>query len=589
MKKFTLLLIAVIACVSVMQANDDPFKQDILRSSIYNNIPSAYQQLGETKIYYSIDRRYAAGPGYQYGVSILGEINGQYYSSTYGTASYDDGAGAGFIAAFKVNDGTATYLNALTGTSSNGVNVTARLEPQGDVCARIVYTLTNTNNSAVTVQAGVWGDIMIGTNDYAPLSRLVHDGNTYGLKLKYQAEETAPLMCALFGEGVTGVTPADDYWFGYYRNNYNANEIIGNYDNRIQGTFSSYEDENYMVEDGDYDCGMGFCWKDRTIEAGESIELSYLISVGEYDFEEPIVPGEDVFTYNIDVYDFDGWNDLTVAHPARIWGYYEHPYGQAGYIEYCVDGGEWIRIETPLTSGEDYDLPFNMMFNSDINTTHTLEVRFNDGLDNYTYLEGFSWTDVRSYEATGTDAVYNGEAKTFVVNINGETFTYVTEYVVPGEYKVGTYEGDYDDNTIGIKDIIVTIDKAPCEYEVVLPLQETEYDGQPHAATVTVPEGSGEVTIIYVNAETGERTTEAPVEPGIYDVYITITEGEYYYGIGETYVGQFEIVDGMTAVSELSVDTKDNGAWYTIDGIRVAAPTQSGIYIHNGKKYVIVK
>ena len=305
-----------------------------------------------------------------------------------------------------------------------------------------------------------------------------------------------------------------------------------------------------------------------------------------------VMQADDVFTCNVDVYNFDGWNDLTVAHPAHIWGNYEHPYGQAGYIEYCVDGEwEWIRIENELISGEDYDLPFNIMFNSDITTEHTLELRFTDGLGNYIDLEGLSWADVRSYEATGTDAVYNGEAKTFVVNINGETLTFVTEFVVPGEYTVGTYEGDYDDNTIGIKDIIVTIDKAPCEYEVVLPLQETEYDGQPHGATVTVPEGSGEVTIIYENTETGEResTTEAPTEPGIYDVYISITEGEYYYGIDETYVGQFEIVGDMTAVNELAVDTKDNGAWYTIDGIRVAAPTQSGIYIHNGKKYVIVK
>ena len=305
-----------------------------------------------------------------------------------------------------------------------------------------------------------------------------------------------------------------------------------------------------------------------------------------------VMQADEVFTYNVDVYNFDGWNDLSVEHPAHIWGSYEHPYGQAGYIEYRVDGewnGGWIRIETELTSGEDYDLPFNMMFDSDSYTEHTLELRYNDGLDNHIDLEGLSWTDVRSYEATGTDAVYDGEAKTFEVNINDETLTFVTDLVVPGEYMVGTYEGNYDDNTIGIKDIIVTIDKAPCEYEVVLPLEETEYDGQPHGATVTVPEGSGEVTIIYENTETDERTTEAPIESGIYDVYISITEGECYYGIDETYAGQFEIADVMTAVNELAVDTKDNGAWYTIDGIRVAAPTQSGIYIHNGKKYVIVK
>ena len=136
--------------------------------------------------------------------------------------------------------------------------------------------------------------------------------------------------------------------------------------------------------------------------------------------------------------------------------------------------------------------------------------------------------------------------------------------------------------------IIVNIDKAPCQYEVILPFEKIEYDGEAHGATVIVPEGSGDVTIIYENAISGERTTEEPVEPGLYDVYIIITEGEYYYGIDETNVGQFEITAPETAVEELSTSTMDNGAWYTIDGRRVAAPT-NGVYIHNGKKYVIVK
>jgi hypothetical protein len=572
MKKFTFVLIALIACGFAMQMNAQ--EKDHSRSTIYSYLPDGFEQVGETSLYYDIALRSAAGPGSQYGISILGEIDGMYYSSTY---QYG-GPGAGFIAALKVGNNSATYLNALNGTTSNGVTMTARVEPQGEVCARIVYTLTNNNNSAVTVQAGVWGDIMIGDNDYAPLSRLKNNSDeTYGIKMKYQNTEDSPLLCALFGEGITGVTAADDYWFGRYNTNYYASEIVGNY----------YPGSNYMQENGSYDSGLGFCWKDRTIEAGESIELSYLISVGEVDFEEPIVPGEDVFTYNVEAYNFDGWNDLTVAHPAHIWGYYEHPYGQTGYIEYCVDGGEWIRIETPLTSGEEYDLPFDMMFNNDIETIHTLELRFTDGLDNYTNLDGLSWTDVRSYEVTGTEAVYNGEPHTFIITINGfEPLTFTTDYVVPGEYTVGSFEGNYDYNTIGFENIIVTIDKAPCVYDVELPFPRIEYDGDAHAATVTVPEGSGEVTIIYENA-VGERTTEAPTEVGVYDVYIIITEGDYYYGIPETYVGQFEIYSPEVSVDELTVGTNDNGAWYTIDGRRVAAPTERGIYIHNGKKYIV--
>ena len=602
MKKFTLLLVALIAGVCVLQAA--PGKAP-MRSAIFNSLPSGFQQLGNTSIYYNVSEREAAGPGEQTGFSILGKIGNQYYSSTYEAnqnhlfyTEYREGAG--FIAAFRVNGGTANYLNAATGNTVNGVNMKARIEPQGEVCARIVYTLTNNNNQAVSVDAGVWADIMIGDNDEAPLERLnMSTGEAYGIKMKHDNNsETPPLLCVLFGEHLTGVTPIDSFWFGFFSSNWHANEICGEYSSYIYNTNTNWGQsysQYYMIENGSYDSGLGFCWKDRTIEAGESIELSYLISVGEIDFQEPIIPdpepepGEDIFTYNIEAFDCDAWNDLSADHPIHIWGHYEHPYGQAGYLEYQVDDENGWHSLGELTSGEDYEFNFNISFNENRDTDHLIAVRFNDGLDNYTNLDGLSWIDVRSFEATGTDAVYNGEAHNFDVVINGETLTFVTDLVVPGEYTVGTYEGDFDKNTIGIKDIIVTIDKAPCQYEVELPFEKTEYDGEPHAATVTVPEGSGEVTIIYENAVSGERTTEAPVEPGVYDVYIIITEGEYYYGIDETNVGQFEIVAQETAINELATSTMDNGAWYTIDGRRVTAPTQSGVYIHNGKKYVIVK
>ena len=598
MKKFTILLVALIAGVCIMQAA--PGKAP-MRSAIFNSLPSGFQQLGNTSIYYNVSEREAAGPGEQTGYSILGKIGDQYYSSTYEAneshlfyTEYHEGAG--FIAAFQVNGGNANYLNAATGTNANGVNMKARIEPQGEVCARIVYTLTNNNNEAVTVNAGVWADIMIGNNDEAPLECLkTSTGATYGIKMKYRNEENSPLLCALFGEHLTGVTPADDYWFGFFSTNWHAGEICGNYSNYVYPTATNWGQsyaQYYMVENGNYDSGLGFCWKDREIQAGESIELSYLISVGEIDFEEPIIPdpepGEDIFTYNIEAFDCDAWNDLSADHPIHVWGHYEHPYGQAGYLEYQVDDENGWHSMGELTSGEDYEFNFNISFNENRTTDHVIAVRFNDGLDNYTELDGLSWIDVRSFEATGTDAVYNGMPQTFVVTINGETFTYETDYVVPGEYNVGTYEGAFEDNTIGVKDIIVNIDKAPCQYEVILPFEKIEYDGEAHGATVIVPEGSGDVTIIYENAISGERTTEAPVEPGLYDVYIIITEGEYYYGIDETNVGQFEITAPETAVEELSTSTMDNGAWYTIDGRRVAAPT-NGVYIHNGKKYVIVK
>ena len=490
MKKFTFLLVALVAFALQINAQDE---KDHSRSAIFNDLPAGYEQVGETSIYYDIDYRRAAGAGYQYGISILGEINGQYYSSTY---EYG-GGGAGFIAALKVDNNNATYLNALEGTTSNGVTMTARIEAQGDVAAKIVYSLKNNNSQAVTVSAGVWGDVMIGNNDYAPLSCLKNNnGETYGIKMKYNNDDGAPLLCALFGEGITGTTPADDYWFGYYYTNYYANEICGDY------SAGSY----YMQENGNYDSGMGFCWKNRTIEAGETLELSYVISVGEVDFEEPIVPGEDLFTYNVEAYDIEAWNDLGTAHPAHIWGYYEHPYGQEAYIEYQVDGGEWMRIPTPLVSGEEYNLDFQMYFDQENLTLHTLNLRFTLGLGDYNDLEGLEWVDVRSYTVEGLIPTfpYDGRPKVFEVIVNGESVIVGAdgEFEEPGVYTVIVAEGSCEDNTIG-------------------------------------------------------------------RLWIT-----------------FEI-ENAVGVQEISVVNEDNGAWYTIDGKRIVAPVERGIYIHNGKKFIV--
>jgi len=712
MKKFTILLIALIAGAFALEINAGPVKAPnrAAKSQIYQNLPgnpTDFQQVGDSKMYYSIamgyfwnsQDEYTESPGDQYGVRLLGEIDGKYYGCTFGDDRRYDGIGAGFLAALKVGNNDAQFMNVKTGMvnnedessihnkPNNGVTMTARLEPHGEVAAKIIYTLTNTNNQAVTVSAGVYGDIMIGDNDYAPMECLVHEGDTYGLKLKSSLADGAPLFCALFGEGVTGVTPVDEYWFGYFDHNWSREQVVGNVYSNIRGTethwvwdgpFSGHNeetpiyDQNYLVQNGGYDSGIGFCWKNRTIEAGQSIELSYIISVGEIEYEEPFVPGDDRFEYTVEAFDFDGWNDLSVAHPAHVFGYYEHPYGQNGYIEYQVDGmRSWTRIPTELVSGQEFDLPFDMFFNADVTTTHTLELRFNDGLDNITPMDGLSWTDVRSIPINGLeDRVYNGQPQTYEVTIgDGEPFTIGLdgEYTDPGTYTFG-FEGDFDENTIGIhnEDFNITIGQtvinvvvpedcdydgnehpatatlvvgdgqivitykdeegnvtteAPVEpgtYEVFVEvtgstkfndidntsygsftidkldskiiyedLKDVVYDEKPHGADVTLLEGDGELVVIYENTATHERSTEAPTEVGNYDVYVSVSETDHYYGIEEYSIGNFSITSKPTAVEEINAGNMDNGAWYTIDGRRVAAPSQTGIYIHNGKKYYV--
>ncbi len=49
----------------------------------------------------------------------------------------------------------------------------------------------------------------------------------------------------------------------------------------------------------------------------------------------------------------------------------------------------------------------------------------------------------------------------------------------------------------------------------------------------------------------------------------------------------FEFTDGTDAIQAVESKNVEDGAWYTIQGVRVAQPAQSGIYIHNGAKVVV--
>ena len=119
-------------------------------------------------------------------------------------------------------------------------------------------------------------------------------------------------------------------------------------------------------------------------------------------------------------------------------------------------------------------------------------------------------------------------------------------------------------------------------------------EGKTYGATATLPEGSGNYTITYyditLDPENPVLLPGAPSAVGKYIIVFFVDDsGEYYYGMDEpAIVWQYEIyTETPTGVNELTIGFEDNGAWYTIDGRRVAAPTERGFYIHNGKKYYV--
>ena len=49
----------------------------------------------------------------------------------------------------------------------------------------------------------------------------------------------------------------------------------------------------------------------------------------------------------------------------------------------------------------------------------------------------------------------------------------------------------------------------------------------------------------------------------------------------------FDFNGTTTAIDNVTVSGMEDGAWYTISGIRVNRPAAKGVYIHNGRKVIV--
>lgn len=59
-------------------------------------------------------------------------------------------------------------------------------------------------------------------------------------------------------------------------------------------------------------------------------------------------------------------------------------------------------------------------------------------------------------------------------------------------------------------------------------------------------------------------------------------------GSGQAQSFSFRFENGnLTGISEASTDSRHDGSWYTIEGRRIAQPTEKGIYIHGNRKVVV--
>ena len=393
------MLLMLMAMISV-SAQPAPPKKDASKANRYSNLPSGYSQVGSTQLYYKLNQLPNGG------IDIIGYYEGYYYSSTFNDNGYK--------LAVMVGSNTTARVDCINGTTNHGVTVQPFIEQQGEL-ARICYNVTNANESDVVISLGVYADVMIGRNDKAPISRRIDTfGQTYGLTMM---DGDGAQLCVLFGSGLAGVAAVSDFWFGYYYQNFNTDQMIGNYSSG----------KNYMEENGTYDSGMGWCWKNKTIAAGSTVVFSYLIGVGDVNLE----PNS---SFEVTPDDPDGWNDLSRPHRLSLEGTYESPAGLDGVIDYAVeDSEEWTTLTDVLASGETFSTSFVATFDPS-RPIHTIRFRTRDLVGNTTQLPPIEYKDVSFCSVGGIeDKTYTGEPlfqENLTCDLDGE------------EYVVGNYNNN---------------------------------------------------------------------------------------------------------------------------------------------------
>jgi hypothetical protein len=296
---------------------------------VFGNTINVYADTSDNgKMWYSTSASYT--------FNVKGYYNGSLLRTTY--------ADAGYQTYIKVNGsetslGNFSYNGALQ--TYNGITIQQNLSfvSNGNY-VKIEYVLTNNNSSATTISLAAGADVMIGSNDHAPIENLT--GNK-GFRM---SGDGAQFM--FIGRDSYGVTNVDTYWFGTY-SSWRNNKYVQSY--TYQGSFT--------------DSGMAWSWQNKTIQPGETQKYSVLIGIGILN-EPPTLnvtsSVKDTY-YRGEIVNIQGTvNDID--------------YGDVLTVKYAVDDGTEYSIGqtfTPNGSAKPFDLNFTIPTNLSVGA-HQLKI-----------------------------------------------------------------------------------------------------------------------------------------------------------------------------------------------------------------------
>ncbi|MBQ1702168.1 MAG: hypothetical protein II023_09905, partial [Prevotella sp.] len=137
-----LSLLVLFLCAGLVNANAQPPKKaGAKKSARYSYLPSDYQQLGNSTLYFKMMNET---------FDLLGQFGEYYYSSTY--ADY------GYHSSFQVDGGSSGWINMSDGTTIDGVTGKITMEEWSGLSI-IKYTFENTTDEDHLISTGTRADV----------------------------------------------------------------------------------------------------------------------------------------------------------------------------------------------------------------------------------------------------------------------------------------------------------------------------------------------------------------------------------------------------------------------------------------------
>lgn len=182
-----------------------------------------------------------------------------------------------------------------------------------------------------------------------------------------------------------------------------------------------------------------------------------------------------------------------------------------------------------------------------------------------------------------------------VSNINYASYVPTCNVVAPADVKVYTATADVNNDVIKLTEIPAG-SVIPAGTALLVGAAEGSYTFTASAEAASTIDASNELkaatagtagdgSSIYALTEKDGKAVFARVAAGV-----EVPVGKAYMEIKTTgnKANYFSIGggNGTTGINNVNAKTADDGAYYTLQGVKVNKPAAKGIYIHNGKKVI---